>query len=130
MMFIIHIILAVLAYCPIIALAAPTASPTAEGIQFTPPKNLASEITPAKKLYTGPWSSFPAVSKWIAFDTMVGSFRQTHPSSGSSFPYVDEKPATCPLGSWMGLLTHIVLEQFNANTLSMIAAGSTQQDGK
>lgn len=129
-MFIIHIILAVLAYCPTVALAAPTASPTAEGVQFTPPKNLASEITPAKKLYTGPWSSFPAMSKWIAFDAMVGSFRHTNPSSGSSFPYLEEKPVTRPVEIWMGLLTHIFLEQFNANTLSMFAAGSTQQDGK
>lgn len=30
----------------------------------------------------------------------------------------------------MGLLTHIIMEQFNANTQSMFAAGSTQQDGE
>ncbi|KAG6359252.1 hypothetical protein INS49_012773 [Diaporthe citri] len=86
-MFVMHIILAVLAYCPIVALAAPTASAKAEGVQFAPPKNLADEIPPAKKLYSGPWSSFPAMNKWIAFDTM-----------------------------------------FNANTPSMFASGSTQQD--
>lgn len=98
-MFVIHFILAVLAYCPIVALAAPTASPKAEGLQFTPPKNLTNKIAPAKKLYTGPWSSFPAMTKWIAFDAMVGFFRHTNTSSHSSFPYLDEKPATRPLES-------------------------------
>ncbi|KAI7784909.1 hypothetical protein LA080_008940 [Diaporthe eres] len=86
-MFIIHTILAILAYSPIVALAAPTASSKADGVQFALPKNLADDVPPAKKLYSGPWSSFPAMNKWIGFDAM-----------------------------------------FNANTPSMFAAGSTQQD--
>lgn len=74
-MFVIHIILAILAYSPIAALAAPTAAPGAEGVQFAPTKNLADDIHPVKKLYSGPWSSFPAMTKWIGFDAMVGSFK-------------------------------------------------------
>lgn len=93
-MLIIHIILAVLAYCPIVALAAPTASPKAEGVQVAPPKNLAQNVPPAKKLYSGPWSSFPAMNTWIGFDAMVGSSRYTNPSSHSSSPCLGEKPAT------------------------------------
>lgn len=83
-MILIHIILAFLAYSPLVALAAAHAVPAADGSNFAPPKGLANNAPPAKKLYTGPWSSFPAINMWTGFDTTVSSFNHANPSPPSS----------------------------------------------
>lgn len=85
-MIFIQIILTFLAYSPLVALAAAHAVPGAGGSSFGPPKSLANNVSPAKKLYTGPWSSFPAMNKWTDFDATVSFFNHANPSPSSSFP--------------------------------------------
>lgn len=82
-MLFIQIILAILACNPLVALAAPEALPKALGSHFTPEKPLTKFAT-VNKLYIGPWSNFPVMSKWAVFDGMVSSFKQTKPPSPSS----------------------------------------------
>lgn len=72
-MFIIRIFLALLAHSPLVAFAAPHAIPQADGTDSAPPK--------ANKLYSGAWSSFPTMDKWISFDNMVSAYTKTNLAS-------------------------------------------------
>ena len=88
-MFFIRIILAVLAYSPMVALAAPHALAKAYVGSFTSPKSL-TDLAPVGKLYSGIWSNFPVMKTWVGFDDMVSSFghrKPPSPSRTSMFPW-------------------------------------------
>lgn len=88
-MLFLKIVLAFMAYTPLVALAAPLVLLEAGDSNFTMPKSQTNNSPPTSKLYTGPWSSFPAMSTWVVFDTMVSLFRYTTPSLPSSLPSLD-----------------------------------------
>lgn len=87
-MVVIRIILALLAYSPLVAFAAPHAMPQADGTDSAPPK--------ANKLYSGAWSSFPTMEKWISFDNMVSACTK---SNLVSLPRRD-RPSFPLISSW------------------------------
>lgn len=101
-MILIQIILAFLAYSPLVALVAAHAVPAADGSNFASPKGLTNSVPPAKKLYTGPWSSFPTMNMWTGFDATVSSFKHAHPSPPSSFPVSMRILPKLPQESWLG----------------------------
>lgn len=88
-MLFLKIVLAFMAYNPFAALAAPLVLLEAGDSNFAIPKSLTNNSPPASKLYTGPWSSFPAMSTWVGFDAMVSLFRYKTPSPPSSLPSLD-----------------------------------------
>lgn len=96
-MFVIQIILALLACAPLVTLAAPHAMPQADGTNFAFTKDLTNEFPAASKLYSGPWSNFPKMSKWTSFDNMVSASRQTILLLASSSPGLEKEHARLPL---------------------------------
>lgn len=87
-MLFLKIVLAFMAYSPLVALAAPHLLGAGDS-NFTIPKSLTNNSPPASKLYTGPWSSFPAMATWVGFDAMVSFIRYKTPSLPSSLPSLD-----------------------------------------
>lgn len=85
-MLFLKIVLAFMAYSPLVALAAPHVLLGADDSNFAIPKSLTNNSPPASKLYTGPWSSFPVMASWVGFDAMVSFFT----SRPSSLPSLDE----------------------------------------
>lgn len=71
-MLFIQTILTFVACIPLIALAAPLASQEAEGSKLATLESITNNSPPASSSYSGPWSSFPAMNKWIGFEDMVG----------------------------------------------------------
>lgn len=128
-MLFLKIVLAFMAYSPLVALAAPHVLPGAGDSNFTISTSQTNDWPPASKLYTGPWTSFPAMADWVDFDAMVSSFRyKTLLRPARSRLWMG--PFTIAQEIRLALLTKLVRKQFNANIASMFAAGSTQQDGE
>lgn len=89
-MLFLKIVLAFMAYSPLVALAAPHVFLGAGDSNFAIPRSPTNNSPPASKLYTGPWSSFPVMASWIGFDAMVSFFRYKTSSRPSSLPSLDE----------------------------------------
>lgn len=96
-MLFIQTILTFVACIPLVALAAPLVSQEAEGSKLATPESMTNNSPPASSSYSGPWSSFPAMNKWIGFEDMV------------RFPkHLSTQNLPCPLHSpwWMRSLLH------------------------
>ncbi|KAG8169241.1 hypothetical protein KVR01_001990 [Diaporthe batatas] len=87
-MFMFQFVLALLAWSPLIALAAPHSSQAVGGTGIAP-KNLTRELVPASTVYSGPWSSFPAMSTWTTFDNMFNTNQKSMFVAGSTQQDVD-----------------------------------------
>ncbi|KKY39524.1 hypothetical protein UCDDA912_g00413 [Diaporthe ampelina] len=124
-MFFIRIILAVLAYSPMVALAAPHALAKAYVGSFTSPKSL-TDLAPVGKLYSGIWSNFPVMKTWVGFDDMFNANRQAMLGSGSTQQDVDRiRVAIASVAKTYGIDARVLLGIIMEESHGVVGAVTT-----
>lgn len=106
---------------PVLAFALP-------GVLAAPTRLEARQFTSnAPTFYSGPYTSFPSMSTWVDFSTMVSEMSKTLSMTPRFIRGGSQQHSSC--GTTITITNHIKLcKQFNAYEQYMVSAGSTWDD--